>query len=351
MVVRVAPGVETRDRPRRRALSPRLRAAHVSRSLQRGALARWDQDSAKLSRTRPGRVLRWLYCGYQEANAGDAAAAIAYHALIALVPTFLLLVSVAGFFLQRADVLEAAIFTTVWALPFKEARDTLQALLEVRRNSGWFGLVSLVGFAWIGMGFVNGLTRGINRVYGVQGRHFLYERLRAFVIVVLFAVLFLIATLALALPSLFVGRDLGFYFQSWHLASREGQASSYVIGFLAAGLLFLVLYRILPNARQTLADVWPGTLVAAILFLALAQAFPIYLRYVTQTNRLAVVFGISTLVVLWFYLLAHVLLFGAYVNATYQRHRRRAARRRRLARDAISQNNARKVGIERPDAV
>src|SRR5687767_6901830 len=130
MVVRVAPGVETRDRQGRRPLSPRLRAAHASRRLHRGALARWDQDSARLGRTRPGRVFRWMYCGYQEANAGDAAAAIAYHALIALVPTFLLLVSVAGYFLQRADVLEAAIITTVWALPLKEARDTLQALLE-----------------------------------------------------------------------------------------------------------------------------------------------------------------------------------------------------------------------------
>lgn len=270
-----------------------------------------------------------MYCGYQEANAGDAAAAIAYHALVALVPTFLLLVSIAGLFLRRGDVLETAIFTAVWALPLKEARDTLQALLEARRNSGWFGLVSLLGFAWVGIGFVNGLTRGINRVYGVQGRNFLYERWRAFVIVVLFAVLFLTATLAVALPSLFVGQELALYFESWRLASREGQASSYLIGFAAAGLLFLVLYRLLPNAGQRLADVWPGTLVASTLFVVLAQAFPIYLRYATQTNRLAVVFGISTLVVLWFYFLAHVLLFGAYVNATYQRHR--IARRKRRA--------------------
>jgi membrane protein len=265
-----------------------------------------------------------LYRGYHEVNAGDLAAAIAYHALIALVPTFLLLASIAGFFLQRRDVLETAVFAAVWALPLAEAQHALEAILQARRNSGWLGVASLISFAWVGIGFVNGLSRGINRVYGVPGRRFLHERLRSFAIVLLFAVLFLIATVAAALPSLFVGQDLGVYFETWLLATRQGQISSYLISFVAAGLLFLVLYRLLPNAGQRLADVWPGTLVAATIFLVLVQAFPIYLRLATQTNRLVAAFGIGTLLVLWFYLLAHVLLFGAYVNATHQRHRRRA---------------------------
>jgi YihY family inner membrane protein len=324
MAVRVAPGSDAlrEHRRHRRSATHRERAAHLTRRVGRGALARWDREQARLlHRTAPGRFLRWLYCGYQEVNAGDLAAAIAYHALIALVPIFLGVVSLAGFFLQRQDVLQTAIFAAVWALPFEEARQTLEALLGARQNRGWFGLLSLVGFFLVAVGFVNGLARGMNRVYGVPNRHFIHQRLRSFAIVVIFAVLFVIAAFALTLPSLFVKQDVGAYFETWRLASTEGQTVSYLVGVSAAGLLFLLLYRLLPNAGQRLADVWPGSLVAAALFGALAQAFPLYIRFNPSTDRLALAFGIGTLVVLWFYVLAHALLFGTYVNATYQRHR------------------------------
>jgi membrane protein len=330
MVVRVVPGLEIRDR-RRRPYVPRPQAVRLPARVHRGALGRWDREASRFERSPVGKLLRWLYCGYQEVNAGDLAAALAYHSLVALVPTFLGLVSIAGLFLQRDDVLEMAIYASVWALPLDDARSTLEALLEARQNSGWFGIVSLLGFAWVGLGFVNAMARGINRVYGVPNRHFFHQRLRSFVLMVVFAVLFLVAAFAAALPSLFIARDLNFYFETWHLATGEGQVLSYLIGFAAAGLMFLIIYRMLPNAGQFMADVWPGTLVAATAFVALAQAFPLYIRLFAQTNRYAVVFGAGTLLVLWFYFLAHVLLFGAYVNATHQRRRRRAAQRRRLA--------------------
>ena len=329
MVVRVASGLETGYR-RRRPYVSRPKGVRFPARVHRGALGRWDREALRLERSPVGKVARWMYCGYQEVNAGDLAAALAYHSLVALVPTFLGLVSIAGLFLQRDDVLEMAIYASVWALPLNDARSALEALLQARHNSGWFGLVSLLGFAWVGLGFVNAMARGINRVYGVPNRHFFHQRLRSFVLMVAFAVLFLVAAFAAALPSLFIARDLSFYFESWHLATGEGQVLSYLIGFAAAGMMFLIIYRMLPNAGQLLADVWPGMLVAATAFVVLAQAFPLYIRFFAQTNRYAVVFGAGTLVVLWFYFLAHVLLFGAYVNATHQRRRRRAAQRRRL---------------------
>jgi membrane protein len=326
MAVRVAPGSDAWQEHyrHRRIASHRERAAGLTHRVQRGALARWDREQARLlHRTAPGRFLRWLYCGYQEVNAGDLAAAIAYHALVALVPMFLGTVSIAGFFLERQEVMHTAIFAAVWALPFDEARQTLETLLAARQNKGWFGLLSLVGFALVAVGFVNGLARGMNRVYGVPNRHFLHQRLRSFVIVLIFAVLFVVAAFALTLPSLFVNQEVGIYFETWRLASTQGQLASYLLGITTAGLLFLVLYRLLPNAGQRLVDVWPGTLVAATLFGGLAQVFPLYIRFNPTSDRLALAFGIGTLVVLWFYILAHALLFGAYCNATYQRRRRR----------------------------
>ena len=75
----------------------------------------WD---AHLTWNNAGAVPRWLYRGYHQVNAGDLAAAIAYHALVALVPSFLMVVSIGGYLLSRDDaVLRTALNAAFWALP------------------------------------------------------------------------------------------------------------------------------------------------------------------------------------------------------------------------------------------
>jgi membrane protein len=292
--------------------------------------AQWQQQRtglvteawARLHRLYDAVAGTWLVRGYFEAEAGDLAAIIAFRGLVALVPTVLLVVAVAGLFLRQERVMETAILASIWALPPSGARDALDAVLTARRESAWFGFSSAVGFVWIGTSFVTALARGMNRVYGVPNRHVVHQRLRAFAIVVVFAALFVVATLAAAVPTFFVNRRLGAYFESWTLASWQGQVISYSLALIAATVLFGVLYRAIPNAGQRLDDVWPGSLVGATLFVAMTQAFPLYIRVYGQANRFGAVFGLIWLLVTWFYVLAHVLLFGTYVNATYQRHRR-----------------------------
>ena len=268
-------------------------------------------------------VLGWMIRGYQQANAGDLAAAVAFNALVALVPTFLLCLAVAGLFLRLDQVLITALYASLWGLPPGAAGDAFEAVLTTRQSSSWLGATSLAVFAWTGAGFVSCLGRSMNRVYGVPGCGYMCERRRGFFVILAFAALFLLALLASTVPTLFVGQDLPSYFDDWALAAARYQVLGYVVAFLATAALFGMLYRVVPNAGQRLADVWPGTLTAAVLFVALLQAFPLYLRLVGGVNRYGQFFGFIPLIVAWFYLLAHVLLFGTYVNATFQSHCRK----------------------------
>jgi membrane protein len=132
--------------------------------------------------------------------------------------------------------------------------------------------------------------------------------------------------LSSTIPTLFVRQELPQYFQSWALAAGRYQALGYVLAFGSACALFAMLYRVVPNAGQRMRDIWPGTLTASLLFVIMAQIFPIYFRALGGTNRYGAVFGLISLLVAWFYVMAHMLLFGAYVNATHQRRRRARAR-------------------------
>jgi len=274
-------------------------------------------------------AFRWMHRGYQQANAGDLAAAVAYNALVALIPTFLLCLSIAGFFFRIDQVFKSTVYASVWGLPSGTAGDALETVLAARRSSSWLGALSLAGFAWTGTGFVGCLARSMNRIYGVPGCGYMCEKRRGFFVILGFAVLFTMALLAATAPTLFVARNLPAHLQHWALAGAWYQALGYVVALLTTALLFGMLYRVVPNAGQRITDIWPGTATAAALFVVMAQVFPLYLRAIGGANRYGAAFGLLSLLVAWFYLLAHVLLFGAHVNAVFLRHRRQ---RRRLGR-------------------
>ena len=277
-------------------------------------------------------LLGWAHRGYSQTNAGDLAAAIAYNALVALIPTFLLLLAIAGVVLDVSDkAFTTAVYSSVWGFTGGGVSDALDAVIQARRSSSWLGALSLAGFAWTGTGFVSCLSRSMNRIYGVPGCGYMCEKRRGFFIILAFAALFLLALLASTVPSFFVGKDLNAYFARFKLAAGWYQVLGYVVAVASTGSLFGMLYRVVPNANQKVRDVWPGTLTAATLFVVMAQVFPIYLRLLGGVNRYGAVFGLISLLVAWFWVLAHVLLFGAYVNATYQ-HRRAVARRRPVTR-------------------
>lgn len=310
MAVRIEPGITGLPTHRPRVLHPRLRRPRAGAI---GTLAGRGRGRYAVS------FPRWLYNGYRMANAGDLAAAIAFNSLVALVPIVLLLVSVAGLFLRDSALLIEAVHASVWAFTPRQAHEAIETILAARRNTGWYGAISLIGFAWIGTNLVSCLARSMNRVYGVSNRRFVHQRFRDFFVILVFAIFFVLAAVAAMVPTLFVSREVDSFFARWKLATAQYQIISYMVSLLAAICLFLVLYRIIPNAHQRLRDVWPGTLTAAILFVIMAQVFPIYLREFGTIGKYSTAFGFVSLLVAWFYLLAHVVLFGTYVNATYQR--------------------------------
>jgi membrane protein len=317
------PRSETRRPP------PEIDFNFISRQLKRGPAGwRWSVTP-----------VRWMYRGYIQSAAGDLAASVAYHALIAMLPMFFLVISVAGFFLRNdQDVLAGALRIIDDVFPAGSvATDAFQQAVDARQNSGWLGLVSVIGFAWAGTGFISSLARNINRVYGVPGSGYFSEKRRGFVVIMLFTFFFIVSSLLPIATTFFVNQELPEALQRFVLASGTGQLIAYGVSYFSAVLLFLVVYRILPNAGQRFWDVWPGTLTAAALFLLVTQVFPLYIRSVGGVGRYGQVLGFVSLIVASLYALAHVMLFGAFINASFQRRVRQRRRARQVRRERQEQ--------------
>ena len=86
-----------------------------------------------------------------------------------------------------------------------------------------------------------------------------------------------------------------------------------LIPILLVLIALLVVYRVVPNRRVSFRQVWPGALVATILFTLLRVAFT---WYATDVARYESVFGpISTVITLlvFLYFASMVVLLGAEI--------------------------------------
>ncbi len=276
--------------------------------------------------TWPWYVVRWMHQGYTSLNAPDMAAAVAYNLLVALVPMLLLLVAIGGLFLRSDTVLEQAKVAVERLVPVGTADEAFTAAITARKNSGWIGVLSFIALVWVGTGFVSCLGRCMNHIYGARPTGYLAEKRRGFLVLLIFSLLFLTASLSSIIPTFLASHDLPGNVEQWLLVSRQAQIIGYATGFGTAVLMFLTLYRIVPNAGQHLRDVWPGTILCAVLFLTVSQVFPLYIRLIGGGNRYGQILGFVSLLVFSLIVLAHIILFGTYVNVAWQGRRRRRAR-------------------------
>lgn len=274
----------------------------------------------------------WLRNGFRETRANDLAAGVAYYALLAIVPTVLALGSIIGLLIRSEDAYRQAVDLVLWIVPEGLTGEGIDTLPRLREQSAAFGVASLIGYLWIGSTFFAALGRAMNQVYRVPDRAPLHQRVRGVGSVLVFSLLLTVSAVAAIVPTAVLGVDessLPLGLHRWPIFTGLYQLVSYVVAVVVAILLFGVIFRIVPAARQEVEDVVPGAVVAGLAFVVLAQVFPIYLSLVRGWNLIGGTAGLLSLVLIWFYLLGHLFLFGAYANATWQRHRHRLTDRPR----------------------
>jgi membrane protein len=102
----------------------------------------------------------------------------------------------------------------------------------------------------------------------------------------------------------------------WEVLSR---VIRYVIAFAATATLTAILYFYGPYRKQRWKRVWPGAILATVLWLLATVGFGWYVRNITNYNVLYGSVGTSIALLVWMYLLAAIALFGCEFNAEIER--------------------------------
>lgn len=270
-------------------------------------------------------VLKDALDGFNEAKGADVAAAMAYYTIFSLFPMLLALIAAGSFFLEAEQVQQEVVRIVTQAVPISEEliRTNVDQVLD---NRGTIGLVGLVGLLWSGTGVFTVLLAHVNLAWKrSRPRGLLQRRLLGLGVGLLGIVAVVLLLLFLSTPALNVltyveipnGPRVAFFEGLLWTLIASG------IPLIVTFLVFLALYRWAPNTLVQWGEaVWPALLVA-LVFEAAKRIFAWYVSSDLVDYR--IVYGSLGAVVallLWIYLVATLLLFGAHLSSAIARNRR-----------------------------
>jgi membrane protein len=236
------------------------------------------------------------------------AAMIAYFALLSFVPLLFLTVSLLGL-AGRPDESSYLVTELKRAFPGSSVASIVHTVREIQKHATALGLIGGAALLWTSISLFSVLESAFNIVYGQPNRSFLRGKLLA------------VGLMLLSLVTLFVGLLIGsFGFDLLKRYAGGVAGNSYVayglsvaVSLLAVFLFLVAVYYLLTNVEHSFADVLPGAVVAAVLLEASFQALPVYVRFSNNVVALKA-FGGPALLLVWLYVMANVIVFGAEVN-------------------------------------
>ena len=234
---------------------------------------------------------------------------IAYFALLSFVPLTFLAFSLLGL-TGRADESSYLVTELKRIFPGTSVSSIVNAVRSVQQNAATLGIIGGIALLWTSVSFFSVLESAFNIVYGRPNRSFLRGKA--------LAVLMMIALLVTLFVGLLVG-SVGFDIVKRYAPGFVGNpvvaytlsllvSLSAVFGFLVA------VYYLLTNAKLHILDVLPGAAIAAVLLEASFQVLPIYVRLSSVSIALRA-FGGPALLLVWLYVMANAIVFGAEVNS------------------------------------
>jgi membrane protein len=263
------------------------------------------------------RLLRAASLGLYQDNCLAIAKGAAFSSLLSFFPV---LTTLAALLVQaKADAVSRTIANLLYDVVPPGTEDVVRTLFVVhgeRPKGLLIGATILAG--WAASGAMESLMEGFRAVYRVPARSFVRDRAIAMLLVLLSAAPMLGASLLIVFgnraQSAFAGwMGLG----DWiHLA---GETLSFTVALGAMVVATALVYYFGPNRKQEFRHVFPGAVLATILWLVATLVFGWYVRNIANYNVLYGSVGAGLALLVWMYVLSVIVLFGCEFNAVRER--------------------------------
>ncbi|MGR4867316.1 YihY/virulence factor BrkB family protein [Variovorax sp. LARHSF232] len=254
------------------------------------------------------------------------AGAVAYYALLSIVPLLILSVMALSRFIDQAELLATVGRYLEWVVP-GQSKALVGELANFMLHRDVLGPVLLVTLLFFSSLAFTVLESAMSVIFHhrrqERSRHFLVSAVMPYLYIVCLCAGLLLVTLVAGALQVIGQESIDFLGRSWSLSGVSG-VLLYLLGLAGEIFLLTSIYLVMPVGRLSLTHALLGGVTAALLW-ELTRRLLIW--YFSTLSQVTVVYGSLTsaiVVLLSLEIAATLLLFGAQVIAQYERLEKRA---------------------------
>lgn len=275
-------------------------------------------------RTLPWLLRRSIVAAFDD-NCFSIAKGAAYSALLSFFPV---LTSAATILVQtRAEFVSSTIAKFLSEVVPPGTQDLVLVQFQVKgaRPVQVLVVAALISL-WAASSVIKSLIEGFQAAYRVpRNRGFLRGSAVAIALVLMSTLPLVSASLLILFGGQVERQVLGWmkvdsawtpFAWAWEWVSRLGR---YAVAFGTTVLVTGILYYFGPYRQQRWRLVWPGAVVATVLWLVATSAFGWYVQHLAHYNLLYGSVATSIALLVWMYLIAAIALVGCEFNAEWER--------------------------------
>ena len=250
-------------------------------------------------------------------DATHMAAGVAYYAVFSLFPLLIGLIAI--FNLLPASETRQEQLTEFVSEYLPGSEGLLKRDLEV---GGALGVIAIFGLLWSGSAIFGAVARVVNRAWDIQKDRPIYiGKPRQMGMALVVGLMFLTSLGASTFVRIAEEYALADLPAPAFLVETSGRVFLQVVSFSLMLFTFLMIYKMLPNTKTYWRYVWPGALLAAVLFEIGKASFLLYVERFASFQDAYGSAGDVLVLLLWVYVSSLILILGAELNSEYGRLR------------------------------
>jgi membrane protein len=265
-------------------------------------------------------ILRDALKNYRDNGNTNQAAAVAFYAILSLIPLFILTVIVLGRVLGSYPAIQHNLLQAVEGSHPYFSGPFLSQLGRIEQKKivlGWAGIISLF---WLSAMIFSAIEKALNMIFRAQAyRNYIVAKLLALSMIPLGWAISVASVGITYGANILVAQSLTAGDAGFAVAFLATFLFGYAVPYLLTASFGAVVYKVVPNIRVSLATAVTGGAVFALL---VEVAKHVFTWYVSNYTRYNVIFGsLETMVILiiWVFYVALIFLFCAELMASYER--------------------------------
>jgi YihY family inner membrane protein len=269
----------------------------------------------------PGRFMLQALKAFRANQGLLLAGAVAYYALLSIVPLLILTVIALSHVIDQAELLATIGRYLEWLIP-GQSRAIIGELGNFLANRGYMGWVLLVTMIFFSSLAFTVLENAMSVIFlhrvAVRRRHYMVSVLLPYAYILSLGAGLLLVTLVAGGLQAMGQENFALFGHEWSLRGFSG-VLLYLLGFAGEVFVLASVYLVMPVGHLALRHALIGAVTAALLWEITRHVLVWYFGTLSQVN---VVYGSLTtaiVVLLSLEIAAGLLLFGAQVISEYER--------------------------------